>query len=405
MVFGHISFKLNTDTRKVYNRHGEETRITGNAYRLLELLCQRYPESVTMEDVAISFDLAGAKNYNEDYVRVLRGQITSILNADVIEYKNKVYALIGEVVKKDSIEDKKQIPATAEAVTPSKTAGLYWLLGSFALVVLVALLYFLYPKTKSLFQEKNPDDMVMIPAGEFIMGSTEQEIQQVFNDCKKDEGNYCVIEDYEAEYPRQTIVTADFLIDRKEISNTEYNNFLKQTGHKQQSDRYRNDTNLNGPNQPVVGVSWDDAVTYCSWSDKRLPTEEEWMKAGRGTNGHIWPWGNDWNPSNLNHGIGGDPGLDDSDGYLYSAPVGFDADISSYGVLNMGGNVSEWVADDFRPYAGNDKYHHSEYSFDNKVFLGGSYYASRADTRLAGRGYSPKDSPDIAIGFRCAKGK
>ena len=155
----------------------------------------------------------------------------------------------------------------------------------------------------------------------------------------------------------------------------------------------------------MVGVTWNDAVAYCAWVEKRLPTEFEWEKAARGINGRIWPWGSTWDPKLANHGTGGIPGLDDVDGFLYTSPVGATSDISPYGVMNMAGNVFEWVDGTFSPYSGNDKYDHGEYKFNAHVYRGGSYYSSMADLRVAERSYAQPEDTDEATGFRCVKNR
>jgi formylglycine-generating enzyme required for sulfatase activity len=242
--------------------------------------------------------------------------------------------------------------------------------------------------------------MVLIPAGDFIMGSTEEEALAAYDLCLKEEGEYCIKEDYLAEYPQRKVYLNNFFIDKKEVSNEEYRMFVESTGHR--PPLYWNNSNLNSSNQPVVGVSWDDANTYCQWLGKRLSTEEEWEKAARGTDGRKWSWGNDWDASKLNHGKGGMPGYDESDGYKYTAPVGVSLGVSSYGILNMAGNVLEWVADEFKPYPGNDKFL-NEFGTPYKVMRGGSYAYGMADNRTVVRLYDLPEYRDEDVGFRCVK--
>lgn len=123
-----------------------------------------------------------------------------------------------------------------------------------------------------------------------------------------------------------------FHIDRFEVTNAEYAAFVAATGHAPAA--FSDDDEFNQPGQPVTGVLHADAMAFCGWAGKRLPTEIEWEKAARGTDGQIFPWGNDENLSRIH--ISG------------KAPVAvneFPGDISPFGVRGMAGNVSEWVSD------------------------------------------------------------
>jgi formylglycine-generating enzyme len=104
-----------------------------------------------------------------------------------------------------------------------------------------------------------------------------------------------------------------------------------------QAPEYWNDVKYNARNQPVVGVTWHDAAAYCQWANKRLPTEAEWEKAARGTDGRIYPWGNQWDKARANTFDGG---------LRKPTSVGsYEGGKSPYGAYDMAGNVWEWVAD------------------------------------------------------------
>jgi formylglycine-generating enzyme len=170
-------------------------------------------------------------------------------------------------------------------------------------------------------EEPIPEDMVTIPAGPFVRGTTN--------------GGF-------DEQPQRSIDLGTFSIDRYEVTNHQYQQFIAATGHRKAGppSRYaKSISKMRGPNQPVVYVSWDDANAYCRWKGKRLPTEAEWEKAMRGTDGRLWPWGNQEKPNGANWARV-------QDGHDVSARVGtFQTDQSPYGVMDGAGNVMEWVAD------------------------------------------------------------
>ncbi|RMF89553.1 MAG: formylglycine-generating enzyme family protein, partial [Nitrospinota bacterium] len=129
--------------------------------------------------------------------------------------------------------------------------------------------------------------MVLVPAGEFIMGSTSEDIDQLLQQFPSTNREL-----FTHEMPQHRVYLDAFYIDKYEVTNRLYQRFVEATGHRKPE--YWGDSDLNGPEQPVVGVSWYDAKAYCEWAGKRLPTEAEWEKAARGTDGRTYPWGNEW---------------------------------------------------------------------------------------------------------------
>ncbi|MBK5215809.1 MAG: SUMF1/EgtB/PvdO family nonheme iron enzyme [Candidatus Pacebacteria bacterium] len=255
------------------------------------------------------------------------------------------------------------------------------------------------------------DDMILIPAGDFIMGSTDTEIDMAFAMCK--EGEYpsgCSRANYELEYPSHTVFVDDYLIDKREVTNRDFNLFLILKNYRVSSSLDSPYEYENADNLPVSMITFKEAVDYCTWFNKRLPTEAEWEKAARGTNGIMWPWGSTWYPNKSNHGKSGETGkehLDDSDGYLTSAPV--DAtpeDISPYGIINMSGNVVEFVSGVFKPYKENDKYNILEAGPNTILMKGGSYKEDKFNSRTTTRWNEvPNYFRSPVAGFRCAKDK
>ena len=216
-------------------------------------------------------------------------------------------------------------------------------------------------------------EMVYIPAGEFIMGSNEGV------------GN---------EAPAHTVRLDDFYIDRYPVTNEEYKRFVDGTGHPVpcydvdwvDASGYNWDPETRMPpegmeDHPVVLVGWDDARAYASWAGKRLPTEAEWERASRSTDGRRWPWGDEFIKGRCNSSKWSDSGGTTTVG-LYSP----DGD-SPYGCVDMAGNVWEWTA--------------SDYDRDNKVLRGGSFGSLPDTLRAADRYNSTPGTRGYVVGFRC----
>lgn len=228
------------------------------------------------------------------------------------------------------------------------------------------------------------EEMVFIPAGQFIMGTE----QGGFN-----------------EGPERTVYLDDFWIDRFEVTNHQYLEFVETTGHRKPGppSRYaKRLAQLRGSNQPVTYVSWDDAHAYCQWKGRRLPTEEEWEKAMRGIDGRLWPWGNYLDPKSANFGGTGDA-------FEATAPVGsFPRDKSVYGVYDGAGNLMEWVDDWYAerpqtvPLNVRDEKRAADYG-SYKVLRGLGYTNRGIDLRITNRSFMIPDFRDETIGFRCAK--
>ncbi|MFQ5507969.1 MAG: formylglycine-generating enzyme family protein [Leptospirillia bacterium] len=188
---------------------------------------------------------------------------------------------------------------------------------------------------------KAPDNMVLIPAGPFIMGT-----DQTDDDIAEDLGLPYTW--YADARPARQVVLPAFYIDRYEMTNAEYLQFMNVTEiplgqpYGWDDDRPQEGTN----DYPVSGLNWYEAYLVCQHFGKRLPTEAEWEKAARGPDGARYPWGDEWNPELANVARGGAG---------RTVPVGsYPGGASPYGVHDMIGNVWEWVRDWFRPYPGSD---------------------------------------------------
>ncbi len=217
------------------------------------------------------------------------------------------------------------------------------------------------------------DEMVLVPAGEFVMGS---------------DMNW-------KEEPAHTEYTKAFRIDKYEVTVSEYAHFVCDTGHRVPKYWLRRDgkPGVGSELLPVVYVDYDDACAYCEWEGKRLPTEAEWEKAARGTDGRNFPWGDDWNPDYANTW---------EKGAHRRAPVyAYPEGASPYGALNMGGNVWEWTSSWLVNYPA------SELEFDfvgsDLVLKGGSWLDFADSTRPARRHEFTPTIRYNTVGFRCVK--
>lgn len=282
--------------------------------------------------------------------------------------------------------------------------------------------------------------MVRVPAGKFIMGSNNSGEAQ----AGKEFGNAKPW--YLDEHPQRKVTTPAYAIDQYEVTNAQYREFVRKAQHAPptvwvdngyilslkmeklaplDADQLRRlatkvfhldvDTASMEKEQllqaikerlalmdklPVTFVSWFDADGFCRWAGKRLPTEMEWEKAARGTQGNEFPWGAQWAAGRSNSG---DEAWDDG-----VAPVGsYPTDKSPFGVYDLAGNVSEWVADWYKPYPGSD-YQSDDFGTKYKVIRGAAWgreghYAIKLFQRGAYRFNLSPDSTLADLGFRCAK--
>lgn len=263
-------------------------------------------------------------------------------------------------------------------------------------------------------------DMVLVPAGEFTMGTA------AGTDGLPDE------------HPERRVYLSSFYLDRLEVTNRAYAAFVQSTGHRTPENANPSVTlwekhhPLPGiEDHPVVNVSWEDAVAYCRWVGKRLPTEAEWEKAARGTDSRRYPWGNEWDFTKANSAsywagrtIDFQSGADwdafwlkgegarlskekGIKGEVLTMQVGsFPEGMSPYGALDMAGNAAEWVADWFDP-----NYYRVAPLTDPpgptrgaiKAMRGGSWLKPAVSLRTTDRDWGTMDSRPSGTGFRCAK--
>jgi formylglycine-generating enzyme required for sulfatase activity len=225
-------------------------------------------------------------------------------------------------------------------------------------------------------------EMVLIPAGEFLMGS----------DPEKDK----YAEDNEQ--PQHSLYLPDYYIAKTPVTNAQYAAFVE-AGHKPPKHWKGKKPPQGKKDHPVVNVSWHDAMAYCKWLAEltgkayRLPSEAEWEKAARGTEGRIYPWGNEWDAERCNTKGGGKGGKTRVGPYPQGA--------SPYGLLDMAGNVWEWCHSLGRPYPydATDGREDAE-AGDLRVMRGGAFYLGARYARCAYRGGDSPDYEFSAVGFR-----
>ncbi|HLB02556.1 MAG TPA: formylglycine-generating enzyme family protein [Nitrospiria bacterium] len=239
--------------------------------------------------------------------------------------------------------------------------------------------------------------MIFIPSGEFIMGSDRV-------DTEGQSAEFGSMKPWFAdEHPQRKVNLATFYIDRHEVTNANFAEFVRGT-----------QSTLGGPAPPfwqdgrpppgqellpVTQITWSEANAFCKWAGKRLPTEAEWEKAARGTDGREYVWGNDYKSGLANTGDAPNKKLMQVGSYPMSK--------SPYGVEDMVGNVWEWTSDWYQTYPGSD-YRSDAFGVKFKVIRGNSWgelghYTLTHYSRAAYRFYAPPEFRLSDVGLRCAK--
>lgn len=251
----------------------------------------------------------------------------------------------------------------------------------------------------------NPKDgkvMVQVSAGNFQMGSNaDQEalVAETFS---------IQLNLPAAETTAQPVSLPEFYIDQTPVTNAEYKKFID--AFADHSVPYLDNPIARSFNwdpsartfpagrdkYPAVLVTWHDAAAYCAWAGERLPSEAEWEKAARGTDGRIWPWGNDWDAKKANTA---EQNLNDA------TPVGqFPKGASPYGALDMVGNVWQWTSslDKAYPYNASDG-REDPNAPGMRITRGGAWLFGAAIARTTIRNRFEPDNASLSIGFRCAQ--
>ncbi len=225
-------------------------------------------------------------------------------------------------------------------------------------------------------------EFVRIPAGEFLMGSDRRKDPKAQDD----------------ELPQHKAFLDEYLIALVPVTNRQYKAFVDTTGHRIPNHWKGGKVPDGKENHPVVYVSWDDALKFCAWAGLHLPTEQQWEKAARRHGGGTYPWGNtppDKNLCNFANNVGD------------TTAVGvYPKGASPYGVLDMAGNVLEWVADWYQ------KDYYSTAPSKNltgpaagkyRILRGGSWGNPGHMVRAAYRDTNPPEYWNLLSGFRCVR--
>ena len=241
-----------------------------------------------------------------------------------------------------------------------------------------------------------PKDMILIPAGEFIMGTDSEEA----NADQK---------------PAHQVYLDAFYIDKHEVTNAQFEAFIVDGGYQNRKLwtevgwdfiqknqiktplQHGENSVSTDPAHPVIGVSWYEANAYATWAGKRLPTEAEWEKAARGTDGRIYPWGDEMDFSKLSY----------FPHVIKVQTVGsFANGASPYGVLDMAGSVWEWCSDWYNEsyyLQGSRKNPKGPDGGEYRVLRGGGWDSIRLQLRTSYRYYDQENRRTYNIGFRCVQ--
>jgi formylglycine-generating enzyme required for sulfatase activity len=286
----------------------------------------------------------------------------------------------------------------------------------------LALSSFLGPTGHSVEARRPLETMIAIAGGTFKMGATTELQAAAIDMCREEIGSRhagsCVREVVEPEGPAKRVYVSPFAIDRVEVTVAAYRACVRASACGP-APLVMADPRFVAPELPITSVTWSEAVAYCHWRGARLPTEAEWERAARGSDGRAWPWGNVPKPNAFNHGrfnspddIGGNPVAlvrpDPTDGATFLAPVGSYPDgASREGVLDLAGNAMEWTADVYQiepPQMSALVNPHGPDAGQQRVLRGGSWRQPPFYARTTYREGSTPETRSAEIGFRCARG-
>ncbi len=256
-----------------------------------------------------------------------------------------------------------------------------------AVVLIVGIIWFAFTPSPSIEQPPGgppvpppngaptlviPEGMVLIQGGKFMMGSDDPGADA---DVK----------------PAHEVTVPEFLLDETEVTNQQYQQFVRATGHAAPSHWQNGEFPSGEANLPVWNVSWEDAKAFAAWAKKRLPTEAEWEYAARGSNNLKYPWGLNWSPRYSNS----KEDSRDKPVAVRSYPGGK----SWCGIYDLAGNVSEWVEDEYRPY----RFSPAPPDPGKMIYRGGAYNLTKEELVSWVRYWDKPSLKEVWLGFRCAQ--
>jgi formylglycine-generating enzyme required for sulfatase activity len=220
-----------------------------------------------------------------------------------------------------------------------------------------------------------PANMVLIPKGEYRIGDNSGD---------------------KYSSPEHKVSLNAFYFDIYEVTNEEYAIFIKSTGYSSPK-RWRGEKYTGKGNDPVTGVSWNDARAYAEWAGKRLPTEEEWEAAASGADHLQYPWGNQWEENRCNTAESGTNSVMQA-GKLSECK-------NPFGIFDISGNVWEWTSSAAVPYTGSTEtlVDPSEQPDQYRIIRGGSFKEKSKFSTSFFRSWVPLGETNSALGFRCVK--
>lgn len=305
---------------------------------------------------------------------------------------------------------------------------IFVILSIIVLLIIIIIILLLNQKPGNMVSKLDGMTLIYIPAGEFTMGYTEKEITHVAS------SNY--------QFINHKVMLDGYWMDMTEVTNDMFAKFINETQYVTDAEKRGNgyvalptvywqrvdgaswkhprgpDSNQGGfENHPVVQVSWNDAKGYCDWAGRRLPTDAEWEKAARGTDLRLYPWGN----NEPNGELANLPDLkfkeyikidfikpNYDDGYIFTSPVGsYPNGKSPYGILDMSGNVWEWVSD----FASEDYVKHPEINnpkgpaFSEAHIIRGASWDVEYGATSVHREMDWTNESSASLGIRCAYSK